>query len=183
MKSVSRSVRRAVLPVGVFAAVAVIHYLWLGLFPEQDPVQARWAPVASPAAASWLTRYVETGSYWLGLSYGLSLAFAAAAFRRYREERLCPARNLAIGGVTLSGALAMAGCYLLGCCGSPMLVVYLNLFGAKFVPFAKPLVAGLTAVSLLGAWWWMDRAARGVADGATGLDGPGTPCECGTNCR
>ena len=38
-----------------------------------------------------------------------------------------------MGGITLSGFLAVAGCYLLGCCGSPMLAVYMSLFGVSFL--------------------------------------------------
>jgi hypothetical protein len=38
-----------------------------------------------------------------------------------------------------------------------MLVVYLNLFGAGFLPLAKPLVAVVTTLSIIGAWWWMKR--------------------------
>jgi hypothetical protein len=127
---------------------------WSGLFPKWT----RSRPAGLPAwagASSWLNRYLETQGYWLGYSYALSLAFAAAALRRYREERFCSAKTLAFGGVTLSGFLALAGCFLVGCCGSPMLVVYLSLFGAGFLHLAKPLVAVVTTLSIIGAWWWM----------------------------
>ena len=147
--------RRAILPATVFVAVAAFHYVWLGFFPEQDPAQSRW--VAVDDERSWLQSYLEAQSYWLGYSYALSFGFAAVALRRYREHQSCGTRNLAIGGVTFSGVLAVAGCYLIGCCGSPMLVVYLNLFGAAFVPLAKPLVAALTTATIAGAWWWMRR--------------------------
>lgn len=91
---------------------------------------------------------------------------------------MCAARNLAIGGVTLSGVLAVAGCFLLGCCGSPMLAVYLSLFGAAFLPFAKPLVAGLTAASLVAGWWWMKRRERLVlAERAASETNPACDCK------
>ena len=159
MKQTSHPFRRVLLPAVVFVVVAVVHYVWVGLFPEQNPAQSQWAtaPTGDP---SWLARYLTTQSYWLGFSYALSLAFAATTFSRYREERLCAARNCAIGGVTLSGVLAVAGCYLIGCCGSPMLAVYLSLFGAGFLPFTKPLVAALATASILGAWWWLHRRGR-----------------------
>lgn len=174
---VRRRSERILQPAGVFALVVGVHFVWLGLFPERDPAQNRWLCVASAERTSWLARYIESQSYWLGLSYGLSLAFAVAAFRRYRERQLCAARNLAIGGVTLSGVLAVAGCFLLGCCGSPMLVVYLNLFGAAFLPFAKPLVAGLTATSLAAGWCWMRRQERLLA--ATTVSAANDArCEC-----
>ena len=168
-------VRRSLLPIGVFLGVALAHYLYLGIFPDQDPAQARWVAVDTPRA-SWWAQYVETQSYWLGLSYAMSLTFAAVALRRYRERRLGQARNLAVGGLTLSGFLAVAGCYLVGCCGSPMLVVYLNFFGASFLPLAKPLMAGVTALSLALGWWWMLRSERRAsAAGQISLEGS---CGC-----
>lgn len=161
--SITRRLRRGFLLAGVFVLVVAAHCVWLAFFPEQDTAQSRWVTVSAAESTSWFKRYVETQSYWLGVSYGLSLTFAIAALRRYRERRSCAARNLAIGGVTLSGFLAVAGCFLLGCCGSPMLVVYLNLFGAAFLPLAKPLMALITAVSLAGAWWWLLRHERRIA--------------------
>lgn len=153
MMAVITFLARAVLPAGVFVTVVAVHFTWLAVFPEQDQAQALWVTVAGGGSA--FERYGETQAYWLGFSYALSLAFAVVALRRYREERFCAARNLAIGGVTLSGFLAVAGCYLIGCCGSPMLAVYLSLFGAAFLPLAKPLIAALTTVSIVVAWWWM----------------------------
>ena len=166
--------RRLLLPAAVFATVLLIHFTWLGMFPEKSEVQDQWigAPVAR---VSWLNRYVETQSYWLGLSYAVSLAFAAVALRRYRQGRFCTARNLAVGSVTFSGVLSVVGCYLLGCCGSPMLAVYISLFGAAFVPLAKPLVAVATLISILLGWWWMNRHASM----ATANCPPGSACNRG----
>lgn len=152
--------RRLLLPAAVFAGVGALHFIWSGLFPEQSPLQDQWVTIPVPAHPSWPQRYVETQSYWLGFSYALSFAFAAVALRRYRQQRLCASRNLAIGGVTFSGFLAMAGCYLLGCCGSSMLAVYLSLFGAAFLPLAKPLTALMTVIFVSGSWWWMNRTRR-----------------------
>ena len=158
------SLARGVLPLAVFLGVGLLHFSWLAAFPEQAAAQADWVAVEESSA---LARYVETQSYWLGFSYAVALAFAATALRRYREERLCGARTLAIGGVTLSGFLTVAGCYLLGCCGSPMLAVYVSLFGAHFLLLTKPLVAALTTLSVGGAWWWMNRARSRRAPGAS----------------
>jgi len=149
--------RRARLPLIVFLGVMAVHFLWLGTFPERDSAQDRWVTPPGTFASSWWGSYVESRGYWLGYSYGLAFAFAAVSLRRYREERACTTRNLAIGGITLSGFLAVAGCWLIGCCGSPMLAVYLSLFGAAFVPMAKPLVAAVTTSTTLLGWWWMKR--------------------------
>lgn len=182
MNALPRAIRRALLPAAVFAAVGALHFTWLGLFPEHDPAQDRWAAVAAPSTTSWVARYLERQDYWLGFSYALPLAFAVAAFRRYREERLCSARTLAVGGLTLSGVLCVVGCFLIGCCGSPMLGVYLGLFGAAFLPFARPLVAGLTTASLLVAWWWMERRRRRIPAAASLPSAclPQHDCECRT---
>ena len=152
--------RRLLIPMLVFVAVGLIHFVWSGVFPERDPAQARWQTVDGQEDSSWFNRYLETQNYWRGYSYALSLAFVVVALRRYREQRLCADRNLAIGGVTLSGFLAVAGCFLIGCCGSPMLGVYLSFFGASFLPWAKPMVAGLTTLMIAASYWWMRSRSR-----------------------
>ena len=148
------------MPLAVGAGVLLLHFLWLGVFPERDPVQDQWADAPAAVKASWLDQYARSQNYWLGISYGIALAFAAIAFRQYRERGACAARNAAIGGITLSGVLSVLGCFLLGCCGSPMLGVYLSLFGTAFLRAAKPLTAAVTVVSVLLGWWWMRSHVR-----------------------
>lgn len=149
--------RESILPLTVFVAAVAAHVVWLGVFPEKPAGLSVWAALPDPGPSSWLPRYLGARDYWLGYSYGLCLAFAAVAFRRYRRSPCRAAGGLAVGGLTLSGVLAIAGCYLVGCCGSPMLVVWLNLFGARFLPFAKPLVAAATTLSIAAASWWITR--------------------------
>jgi hypothetical protein len=177
------SIRRSLLPALVFLSVGLVHYLWLGVFPERDPAQARWQTVPASEDASWFNRYVETQSYWMGYSYALPLAFAAVALRHYREcrqQRACAARNVAIGDVTLSGVAAAASCFLTGCCGSPMLAVYLSLFGASFLPLVKPLIALLTTVTvLLAYYWWIWRRNRNDATAVAMTDCAAQGCDCG----
>ncbi len=158
MREVARIVVRACLPIAVFVLVAIVHFAWINVFPEQNPAQSRWATVLPVEELSWIGRYVEGQNYWLGYSYALSLAFAAVAFRRYREKNSVSGKTLALGGITFSGFLAFAGCFLLGCCGSPMLAVYLSLFGAGFLPLAKPLIAVVTTAFVGASWWWMTRS-------------------------
>ena len=152
MKSVPR---RLVLTTLAFGAVLAAHFSWFAL---RGP-HTRWVSLdAEPPLP--LAFYLESGSVWLGLSYALALSFAVAWLDRYREERFCAARTLSIGGVTVSGFLAVGGCYALGCCGSPMLAVYASLFGAAYLPFTEPLVFVFTAASLAAHWWWMERRER-----------------------
>ncbi len=150
--------RRLLLPAAVFLAVLAFHFVWTGLFPDRDRAQDRWLAVGVEEP-SWGRRYLDSQSYWLGYSYAVSIAFAAAAARRWRETRASTARDAAVGGLTLSGFLALAGCFLIGCCGSPMLGVYLSLFGAAFLPFAKPIVAALTTAALAVTWIRLNRRA------------------------
>ena len=166
------SPRRALLPLLVFVGVLLLHYGWLIVFPERDARQAEWVSVAA-AETSSLQRYIESGSYWLGYSYALCLAFASAALRRYRERRQCSARSAAIGSFTLSGVLAATGCFLAGCCGSPMLAVYLGLFGATFLPFAKPLIAAITTLTIIAALWWLKKADTGLCTNGCHATGTG----------
>ena len=165
----SRALKRMLLAPGVFLAVLGMHFVWLSRYGPQ----ARWVSLDDESVVLSLRGYLESQSLWLGLSYAVSLSFAALWLRRYREERLCSASTLTVGSVTLSGALAVGGCYLLGCCGSPMLGVYLGLFGATFLPFTGPAVFALTAVPLLASWAWMSRANGRVSSSQTPA-----ACEC-----
>jgi hypothetical protein len=159
-----RFIRRSALPAAAFVAVVGFHFAWIGLFPEENPAQNRWVSIGPEARLSWLARYIDGQHYWMGYVYALSLGFAVIAVRRYLEDRSCRARNFAIGGVTFSGFLAVAGCFLVGCCGSPMLGVYLSLFGAAFLPFAKPLVGGISTLLILGSYLWMRRMSQRARD-------------------
>jgi hypothetical protein len=159
MRSLREVAWDSLLPLGVFAATVVVHVFWTGSLPEPAAVQSQWASLPVDEQSRW-SGYLEAGNLWLGYSYGISFAFAAVALRRYLRARSSAAGRFALGGTTFSGLLAFLGCYLTGCCGSPMLLVYLNLFGAGFLPFAKPFIAALTTVSILGAWWWMGRTER-----------------------
>ncbi len=153
MKAPQAILGRIWLPGTVFLAVWTIHFVWSGLFPESDPAQDRWLTVTQEGSNSWLASYVEMRLYWLGYCYALSLSFAAVAVRRYLKCRAGSTRNAAIGGITISGVLGAVGCFLLGCCGSPMIGVYLSLFGAAFLPLAGPLVAAFTT-AIVGLLYW-----------------------------
>ena len=164
-------VPRAIMPAAVFISVIAVHLVWSGLFPEEHPAQEKWVSLFPEEQSSWLSAYIEHQNYWLGYSYALALTFAAVAIRRFRENRTGADRGFAIGGITLTGVLAATGCFLIGCCGSPMLVVYLNLFGAAFLPLAKPLMATISTVTVVAVWIWVNRRrslaplpAKGILD-------------------
>lgn len=172
---VERFTRRWFLPLLAFALVLGLHFAWSGTHPECADPSGACATGCAPQS-SWLAGYRESGSYWLGLSYAASAAYAVAAIRRALERRSKAARAGAARGFAISTLLPFVGCWFAGCCGSPMLGVYLNLLGARFLPFAKPLVAGLTAVMLTASWAWTRRREKSQA--AASCCGPDAAC-CG----
>jgi hypothetical protein len=143
-----------------FVATFFVHFTWLNVSPKSDPAQEAWLTVPAAESVGWLNRYIAGQHYWLGYSYALSISFAVYALLIFAETRVTATGRFAIGSISLSGFLAIFGCFLVGCCGSPMLGVYLSLFGASFLPFAKPLVALITTILIAGSWFWLRRKSR-----------------------
>lgn len=137
----------------VFALTLGIHF-WIASSPVAD-APSGWASYDFDAQEPARFRtYVEAGSYWLGLSYSVAMAFAAWCFLRVmRQRREAVAGSAA--GLTLSGVLLAGVCFLTGCCGSPMLPIYLGLFGSNFLSVTKPLTFVITLLSILIGYAWM----------------------------
>ena len=68
------------------------------------------------------------------------------------------------GGLTLSGVLWGGVCFFTGCCGSPMLPIYLGLLGPKFLSVTKPLTFVITVVSIIVGYAWMVKRAPGAIE-------------------
>lgn len=149
----------------IFVAVLLAHFLYVTRAAGSSQDGGPWAVYEfdQPQESRWV-RYTGPGEYWLGLSYGLAGAFATWCFARIvRLRREAPATNAA--GLTLSGVLWAAVCFLTGCCGSPMLPIYLGLFGPKFLTVTKPLTFGITLLSIVvGYAWMLKRAPKAIED-------------------
>ena len=139
------------IPAVVFVAIFVAHALYVGACAASTP--SGWmdfgisAHVVGPLG---LGAYWRGQDYFIGFSYALAATFATWALSRSilcRQGRTVTA-GAAAGGMTLVGALMAGGCFLIGCCGSPMLAVYLSLFGAKALGLGKPLMALVTLISV-----------------------------------
>lgn len=152
---IQRSSFHRLASVTTFIVVLIVHFAWINLFPDIEPVQNVWLTVPAAESPGWLDRYIIGEYYWMGYVYALSIAFAAYALLLFMSTRVSSTGRFAIGSISLSGFLAIFGCFLVGCCGSPMLGVYLSLFGASFLPFAKPLVALITTILIGGSWYWL----------------------------
>jgi hypothetical protein len=156
---------RRLLPALAFLAVFVAHALYSGFWAASAP--AGWADFhisASAVGPLGLWAYWRGQDYFIGFSYALGAVFATWALSRcisFNQGRAVAA-GAAVGSVTLVGVLMAAGCFLIGCCGSPMLAIYLGLFGAKALGLGKPLTALITLVSAsCGYWCLSSRFARG----------------------
>jgi tetrahydromethanopterin S-methyltransferase subunit A len=143
----------------ILAAGSMVFALHAGFSMwRAERIAECWMQVGS---ASPLTQYLQRHDYLLGLSYALVGAFTIFAWLYAREQR-CVGATGVLGGVTVAGVLYFGGCWLLGCCGSPLLPVYLSLFGSTFLGFTKPLILLVTVVSVaLGMLWIVKRSKRG----------------------
>lgn len=144
------SVKQALLPALVFSLAMIAHYIWF-VKTGSIPAQAAGSCCGSGCATTTpgIAEYLKTQNYLLGYSVALSLSFASIAIRQFMHQQSKAATGAAVGGISVSAILGFAGCYLTGCCGSPMLGVYIGLLGPTFLPFAKPLVAIITTASIL----------------------------------
>jgi len=156
---------KRILPFLAGVAALGVH-LAFRVFRAPPPDPEGWGAVVAPLADR-LAGYFTADGIWLGLSYAIAAAFTVYALAEFRRNRRTSVAGAA-GGAALLGALYGVGCFLLGCCGSPMLAVYIGLLGAKGAGFAGPLVLGLTVASV-GLGWWMMRRRKG--------------CACGPACR
>lgn len=138
-------------PITSFFIVLFIHFaytIW-----HTIEIANKWKQVN---AVNPYWQYFEQQEFFLGLSYAFTAAFTAYAITNFLEKRKGGIAGT-IGGFTIAGALYFAGCFLTGCCGSPMLAVYLSLFGSSIIGFAKPLTAGLTTMSVIIGFVWISR--------------------------
>jgi hypothetical protein len=152
------------LPVLVFLVTFVGHACYLRHLAAAPT--AGWADLDVGTGPRWgFASYVSEQDYYVGFSYALGAAFAAWALIQYLRTRQAVLAVGAAGGVTLVGALLAGGCFLIGCCGSPMLGVYLGLFGAKALGVGKPLMA---MVTLLSVGWGYGYFSRKLQRGSCG---------------
>ncbi len=124
--------------------VAAISFFWVVV------AHAAYFVLAFPSFTlqRTLAKYLLTQGIFMGLSYGLTVSFTLFALATLMQGQKKGIAGL-IGGVSLTGFLYFAGCFLLGCCGSPMLAVYIGLFGSKAAGLGKPITFGLTFVSVV----------------------------------
>jgi hypothetical protein len=116
------------------------------------------------AGSEWFQKYIKEEEHFLGISYALSFAFMAFAFLKFRENR-----KAALKAAFSSGLLAVFlwfSCFLFGCCGSPMLIVYLNLIGLSKLKVPKLILLVMTIVFIgVGYVWLIKKTPKGCCSG------------------
>lgn len=142
---------KILLSLSAFVIVMLLHTLYFVV--QSNKLAERWVKTNE---TNYLQRYVERSEYLIGASYALAIGFSVFALLRFLETRKKGFAGF-VGGITLTGVLYVAGCFLLGCCGSPMLAVYLTLFGSSFLGLTKPLTFALTLTSIVVGYIWMER--------------------------
>ncbi|MCL4511166.1 MAG: hypothetical protein M1470_08870 [Bacteroidetes bacterium] len=159
--------KRFLLPLTGFFVVPAIHASYT-IF-ENVRLAEHWATETDP---NYIALYFSNGEYLIGASYALAAAFSIYALARFVRNRNKGIAGV-LGGMTLTGALYVGGCFLLGCCGSPMLAVYLTLFGSTFLGFTKLLTFVLTLASIIVGYIWLERKPVSVKDGTGEI-----ACDC-----
>jgi hypothetical protein len=159
--------RKVVLyPIISFAVVLLSHAAYS--IQSAYSIAKKWASIEE---VSYLASYLKEGDYFLSMSYASAAAFLVYAFVKMYENKKKGAVGVA-SGVTLMGFLYFGVCFLLGCCGSPMLVVYIGLFGPKFLGFTKPLMFIITIISIVIGIIWLEKRSKKCINGEcfTGSD-------------
>ena len=142
------------LGTAAFAAVFLGHVLYLRYLTST--LQKDWADNFNPSVSFWQS-YIVNQDYFVSFSYALSASFAVWATARFVYYRRRAAAIGAVGGVSLATFLAAAGCFLIGCCGSPMLPIYISLFGSEAAGIGKPLMALISLLSISGGYLYIIR--------------------------
>lgn len=147
-------VRKIVITLFTFIVVFILHIVYFG-FTE-----------GACEDTSWFKKYIEEQEYFLGSSYALSIAFVAFAFLKFKENRK---RSLqaAFGGGILAIILWFL-CFLFGCCGSPMLIVYLNLIGISSLKIPKLALLFMTIIFIgIGYIWLIKKMPQSCCEDKT----------------
>jgi hypothetical protein len=134
--------------------VALVHAIYT--IHDNEVIASRWA---YSGERDWLYLYFLNGDYFLGLAYGMAVGFFIYILLTFLSQRNAGFYGI-VGGASISGILYGAGCFLVGCCGSPMLGVYVAVFGVSFLGFTKPIIFIVTLASIIFGVFQLNRKNR-----------------------
>jgi len=134
-----------------------IYFIW-----KASHILEQWVQIEKMSS---LFLYFKQQDFFLGFSYALAGTFTIYALLKFLQNRKNGINGI-VGGLTLTGVLYVGGCFLLGCCGSPLLAVYLGLFGSSFLGFTKPLIAIITTISVVIGYFWIEKKSKKCCEGS-----------------
>jgi len=133
---------KVIWPLLAFILVFSMHAAYVSYTLTHQ--ETKWITVEE---TNWVTTYLQEQEYFIGLSYALAAAFTVYALLTYAENRKKGLVGL-FSGITLTGLIYFGACFLAGCCGSPMVAVYVSLLGPSFLGVAKSVTLFLTIISV-----------------------------------
>jgi len=143
-----------------FLIVFITHFIWVSSELEPRSVWIDSIELSEQPPLSGNDLYFKDGEYFLGLSFAVAIAFTVFAISKVKKDKKKGFIGV-LGGTSLSAGLYAFGCFLVGCCGSPMIVIYAGLFGSSFLGFTKPLIFGVTVLSIAFAYLRMTKLPKG----------------------
>ncbi|PIP20294.1 MAG: hypothetical protein COX40_05490 [Candidatus Omnitrophica bacterium CG23_combo_of_CG06-09_8_20_14_all_40_11] len=136
-------IKKITILLTAFLIVSILHLLYFKISE------------GNCGGVGWFSKYIEDKEYFLGISYGLSFAFIVFAFLKYKQNRRSALKAAAGGG--LLAVVLWLSCFLFGCCGSPMLIVYLNLIGLSNLKIPKLVLLIMTIIFIGIGYIWLNR--------------------------
>ena len=155
MQQILKLKNRFIILSGIFFLIFSLHAAYSILSSIQ--ISKQWAGVEG---VNYFLLYFQQQDFMLGISYALAGAFTIYAFFKFQSNRKKTGIAGIIGGLTLMGILYGGACFLIGCCGSPMLAVYLGLIGPSYLGFTKPFILTSTILSLFIGFRWIEKKTK-----------------------
>lgn len=147
----ANKVKKIIILLTVFINVFILHLIYFK-FSE-----------GTCGGIGWFRKYIREQEYFLGISYALSFVFIAFAFLRFKENRKNAFKATLGGG--LWAIILWFICFLFGCCGSPMLIVYLNLIGLSSLKVPKLALLVMTIIFIsMGYIWLIKKSPKGCCN-------------------
>jgi MFS family permease len=140
-------------PVTVFLS----HLWWNVTVPYKS---APGVLYMAPPMRERILAHLSGEGLWMGASYALVACFMVIVLGRFRDRRR-EALAGAAGGTLLAGGIYAVGCFMLGCCGSPMAVVWLSLLGGRYANVGGVFLFLLTLLSTSVGLWMLNRKDAG----------------------
>lgn len=138
------------IPLFSFLFILLVHFFLTDYAVYR--VTAQWEEVS---LYPYVVEHFTNKNIYLGYSYAVAGAFATICLLNLITAS--GGIKQSIRGITVSAILWAVICFMSGCCGSPMLAVYLSLFGSAVIGVTKPVTAAVTTLSIVLSYYYVIR--------------------------